>query len=137
MFSKGKIFSFGKESIFLFQKNHPLLEDRKSKLVLWISLVFRASTNIFLMTTIIFWNFSSKVLKIYHQNVFNSENLLSSIDQCTENFIQTFKTRWKVITVLLLHLKEITWKGTVYIFSFYSFFYSLLFFLLLLLLLLI
>ena len=38
-----------------------------------------------LMTTIIFWNFSPKVLKIYRQVFvfFNSKNLLSSIGQCT------------------------------------------------------
>ena len=36
------------------------------------------------MKTIIFWNFSWKVLKIYRQVFFfNSENLLSSIGQCT------------------------------------------------------
>ena len=36
-----------------------------------------------LMTTIIFWNFPPKVLEIYRQVFFNSENLLSSIEQCT------------------------------------------------------
>ena len=89
-----------------------------------------------LVGTIMFWNFSSKVLKIYHQLFFNSENLLSSIDQCTGSFIQTFTTRWQLIMVLPLHLKGITWKRTVYIFSFYSFFKLLLFLLSLLLLLL-
>ena len=40
--------------------------------------------NFLLLTTIIFWNFSPKVLKIYRQLFFfNSENLLSSIEQCT------------------------------------------------------
>ena len=39
------------------------------------------------MTTIIFWNFSPKVLKIYRQVLFfNSENLLSSIEQCVFYF---------------------------------------------------
>ena len=91
-----------------------------------MSLVFRASTNVFLVTTII-WNFLSKVLKIYHQVFFNSENLLSSNDQCTRSFIQTFKTRWQVIMVLLLHMREMTWKRTVYIFSFYLFFLIIIF----------
>ena len=31
-FQKGKIFPFGKESVFPFRKNHPLLEDTKFKL---------------------------------------------------------------------------------------------------------
>ena len=36
------------------------------------------------MTTIIFWSFSPKLLNIYHQvSFFNSEDLLSSIEQCT------------------------------------------------------
>ena len=46
LFPKGKIFSFGGGWIFLFWKNHLLLEDTKFKLLLWMSLVFRASTNV-------------------------------------------------------------------------------------------
>ena len=45
-FQKGKIFPFGKESIFPFRKNHPLLEDIKFRLSLCMSLVFCASRNV-------------------------------------------------------------------------------------------
>ena len=45
-FEKGKIFPFGKESIFPFRKNHPLLEDTKFRLSLCMSLVFCASRNV-------------------------------------------------------------------------------------------
>ena len=45
-FQKGKIFPFGKESVFPFQKNHPLSEDRKFKLLLCMSLVFCALGNL-------------------------------------------------------------------------------------------
>ena len=43
---KGKIFPFGKELIFPFQKNHPLSEDKKFKMSLCMSLVFGASRNV-------------------------------------------------------------------------------------------
>ena len=97
-----------------------------------MSLVFRASTNVY-------FSGNNHILKFFIKGLpssffFNSENLLSSIDQCTGNFIQPFKTRWQVIILLHLHMKEITRKRTVYIFSFYSFF-KLTFFLLSLLLL--
>ena len=39
-----------------------------------------------LVASIIFWNVSLKVLKIYHQVFFNSENLLSSIDSAHRKF---------------------------------------------------
>ena len=46
-FQKGKIFLFKKESTFLFRENHPLLEDKKFKLLLLcILLVLCASRNI-------------------------------------------------------------------------------------------
>ena len=54
-FQKGKIFPSGKESVFPFQKNHPLSEDAKFKLSPCMSLAFFAVRNIsFLMMTIIF-----------------------------------------------------------------------------------
>ena len=43
---KGEDLPFGKESIFLFQKNHPLSEDTKFKLLLCMLLVFSALKNI-------------------------------------------------------------------------------------------
>ena len=45
-FQKGKIFRFGKESIFPFRENHPLSEDTKIKLSLCMLLVFGASKNV-------------------------------------------------------------------------------------------
>ena len=123
LFPKGKIFSFGRKSVFLFQKNHPLLEDTIFKLLLWISLVFRPSTNVpFSANNHILKFFIKSFENHYQVFFFNSENLLSSIDQCTGSFIQTPKARWQVIMELSHHMKEITWKRTVYIFSFYSFF---------------
>ena len=51
---KGKIFPFGKESIFPFRKNHPLSEDTKFKLSLCMLLLFVHRETFLLMTTIIF-----------------------------------------------------------------------------------
>ena len=56
-----------------------------------MSLVFRASTNVY-------FSGNNHILKFFIKGLpssffFNSENLLSSIDQCTGSFIQTFKTK--------------------------------------------
>ena len=45
-FQKGKVFPFGKESIFPFRKNRPTSEDTKFKLSPCMSLVFGASKNV-------------------------------------------------------------------------------------------
>ena len=63
-----------------------------------MSLVFRASTNVY-------FSGNKHILRFFNKGLpsslfFNSENLLSSIDQCTGSFIQTFKTRRQVIMVL-------------------------------------
>ena len=46
-----------------------------------------------LVATIIFWNISSKVLKIYHQVFCNSENLLSSINSAHRKFHSDIQNR--------------------------------------------
>ena len=66
--AKGEDLPFGKESIFSFQKNHPLLEDTKFKLSLGMSLVFGASRNIS-------FNGGNHVLKFFTESF---ENVPSS-----------------------------------------------------------
>ena len=66
-FQKGMIFPFGKKSIFLLRKNHPLLEDTKFKLLLCMSLVFRASSNVS-------FSDNNSVLKVFTKGF---KNLLS------------------------------------------------------------
>ena len=56
-FEKGKIFPFGKESIFPFRKNHPLLEDKKIKLLLCMSLMVGAPRNVSLSDDKCIWKF--------------------------------------------------------------------------------
>ena len=68
-FQKGIIFPFGKESIFLLWKNHPLLEDAKFKLLLCMSLVFTASRNVS-------FSDNNHILKVSRKGF---ENLPSSI----------------------------------------------------------
>ena len=83
-FQNKKIFLFGKKSIFPFRKNHPLSENTKFKLSLCMSLVFGASRNIS-------FNYNNHIFKLFTKGFenllscffFNSENLLSSIGQCT------------------------------------------------------
>ena len=66
-----------------------------------MSLVFRASKNVS-------FSGNNHILKFTINFFFNSENLLSSIDQCMGSFVKTFKTRWQAIMVMSLHMKEIT-----------------------------
>ena len=99
-----------------------ILENTKFKLLLWMSLVFRASTNVCFSGNNLILKFYIKGSKnLPSSSFFNSENLLLSYEQCTGSFIQTFKTRWEVIMVLPLHMKEITWKRTVYLFFLFIF----------------
>ena len=88
-FQKGKIFPFGKEFVFLFQKNHPLSADAKFELSLCMLLVFCASRNIFNEKQQSyfeifhqrFWKFTVKFFSVF----FNSENcyqVLSSAHGC-------------------------------------------------------
>ena len=71
-----------KEYFFPFQKNYPLLEDTKFKLSLYMSLVLCALGNASFNQN----NHISKLFTKGFENVlsvfFNSENLLSSIEQC-------------------------------------------------------
>ena len=79
-FLNGKIFLFGKESIYPFRKNHPLSEDTKLKSLLYMSLVLGALRNVS-------FNDDNHILKVFTEGsenfwsslFFNSENLLSSI----------------------------------------------------------
>ena len=73
-----------------------------------------------LVTTIILWNFLSKVLKIYHRVFFFffsvlkiiCYQVLNSAHGCiytshSGSFIPTFTTRWQIIIILLFHMKQI------------------------------
>ena len=77
------MFPFGKESIFLFRKNYPLSEDTKFKLSLCMSLVFSASRNVsFSVDHHILKFFTEGFENLPSTCFFNSENLLSSSEQC-------------------------------------------------------
>ena len=108
-FQKGKIFPFGKESIFLFRKNHPLLDDTKFRLLLCMLLVLRVSRNISFSDS----NHISKFITKGFENLPSSFSLIPKIcyqvlsstrgciyTSCSRSFIQTFTTRWQVIMVL-------------------------------------
>ena len=99
----------GKDRLFREKINFLVLEDRKFKLLLSMSLVFRASTKIYFSDSDHILKFA---IKGFDDFFFNSGNLLSSIDQCMGH------SDIQVIMLLPLHMKEITWKRTVYIFSF-------------------
>ena len=83
-FQNRKIFPFRKESILPFRKNHPLSKGKKIELSLCMSLVFCALRNVS-------FNDDNQILKFFNEDFenllsrffFNSENLLSSIEQCT------------------------------------------------------
>ena len=80
---KGEDLPFGKESIFLFQKNHPLSEDTKFKLLLCMSWVFGASWNVSFNDDNHILKFLTEGFENLPSSFFNPENLLSSIEQCT------------------------------------------------------
>ena len=87
-------------------KNHLLSEDTKLKFLLCACLlVFSVHQKMFLsMTTVIFRNFPLKVLKIYHHSFFfNSENLLSSIEQC---MVPAFILPVREVSLILRHLQQ-------------------------------
>ena len=83
-FQNRKIFPFRKESILPFRKNHPLSKGKKIELSLCMSLVFCALRNVS-------FNNNNHILKFVTESFenlpssffFNSENNLSSIEQCT------------------------------------------------------
>ena len=115
-FQNGKIFLFGKESIFSFRKNHPLLEDTKFKLSLGMSLVFDPLRNVS-------FNDDNHILKFFTERFESLPSIfflipkicyqvLGSARACIYtsrlgSFIQTFTTRWQIIMVLIFHMKEI------------------------------
>ena len=114
-FQNRKIFPFRKESIFPFWKNHPLLKDPKFKLLLCMSLVFRASRNnvfsfgnhIFEFFTKDFENLSSSFFlfsKICCQVLSSARGCIYSFH--SGSFIQTFSTRCQVIMVVPFHMKK-------------------------------
>ena len=80
-FQKGKIFPFGKESVFLFRKNQPLLEDRKFKLLMCMLLVFCASRNVSFNYNNHFLKFFTGFENLPSSSFLNSENRLLSIEQ--------------------------------------------------------
>ena len=67
----------------VFEESSAFRRHKISIVAVHVTSVRCIEKHIFLMTAIIFWNFPPKVLKIYDQVFFNSENLLSSIGQCT------------------------------------------------------
>ena len=76
-FQKGKIFHFGKESIFPFRKNHSLSEDKKIKLSLCMSLVVGAPRNVSLSDDKYIWKFFTEGFENLPSSFFfNPENLL-------------------------------------------------------------
>ena len=117
-FQKGKIFRFGKESIFPFRENHPLSEDTKIKLSLCMLLVFGASKNVS-------FNNNNHVSKLFAKGFENLSSsfffsvpkiyYISSIEQRTwlhlyfpfGSFIPTLTTRWQIIMALLFYIKQI------------------------------
>ena len=101
-FQKGKIFHFGKESIFPFRKNHSLSEDKKIKLSLCMSLVVGAPRNVSLSDDKYIWKFFTEGFENLPSSFFfNPENLLRVLSDArgrnfssrSESFVQTFTTR--------------------------------------------
>ena len=113
-FEKGKIFPFGKESIFPFPKNHPLSEEPKFKLSLCMSLVFGASRNVSFSKNNHILQFFTEGFKIYSWFFFLVPKIywvLSSAHGCIYtshlgSLIQTFTTRWQTV-VLPFNTKQI------------------------------
>ena len=106
-FQNGKIFPFRKESIFPFQKNHPLSENTKFKLLLCMSLAFGKLKNVSFGNDNHTLKFSTEDFENLPSSFFffSSENLLlrlSSTCGCIYtshlgSFILTFTTRWQII----------------------------------------
>ena len=87
-FQKGKVFLLRKEFIFPSEKNHPLLEDVKFKLLLYMSLMLRVSRNVSFSDNNHILKFFTKVFEnlpslVVIKLFFNIKNLLSNFELCT------------------------------------------------------